>query len=272
LRIINQTPNNSDKRTKIYIYTESHTAIQRLQKIQDLGPGRDIVQKCAILAQSLQNKGIETTIRRVPKGSKIQGTIIADNLAKKGAKSISNLENPISLYQIRRRLNQSIKEKWICYWNRNKKGRHYLQFQPKITQKTIKTYTDRRTWTAYIQLKLGHGYFRSYLSRLQQYETDKCIGRCKGIQSPSHLFLSCYHYREDQKKLKDQLKEIFPETEIITLTEIYNEKSRQIVYDYLKKTRIATRDWLLGLEKEDEETESQEAGTQEEEQEEEETE
>jgi hypothetical protein len=126
LRIINQTPNNSDKRTKIYIYTESHTAIQRLQKIQDLGPGRDIVQKCAILAQSLQNKGIETTIRRVPKGSKIQGTIIADNLAKKGAKSISNLENPISLYQIRRRLNQSIKEKWICYWNRNKKGRYYL--------------------------------------------------------------------------------------------------------------------------------------------------
>jgi hypothetical protein len=60
-------------------------------------------------------------------------------------------------------------------------------------------------------------------------------------------------------------KEIFPETEIITLTEIYNEKSRQIVYDYLKKTRIATRDWLLGLEREDEETERQEVETQEEE-------
>jgi hypothetical protein len=110
------------------------------------------------------------------------------------------------------------------------------------------------------------------LSRLQQYETDKCIGRYKGIQSPNHLFLSCYHYREDQKKLKDQLKEIFPKTEIITLTEIYNKKSRQIVYNYLKKTRIATRDWLLELEKEDEETESQEAGTQEEEQKKEETE
>jgi sulfur relay (sulfurtransferase) DsrF/TusC family protein len=60
------------------------------------------------------------------------------------------------------------------------------------------------------------------------------------------------------------------ETEIITLTEIYNEKSRQIVYNYLKKTRIATRDWLLGLEREDEETERQEVETQEEEQEEEE--
>jgi hypothetical protein len=79
------------------------------------------------------------------------------------------------------------------------------------------------------------------------------------------LFLSYYYYREDQKTLKNQLKEIFPETGIITLTEIYNEKSRQIVYDYLKKTRIATREWLLGLERENEEIERQETETQEEE-------
>jgi hypothetical protein len=58
-------------------------------------------------------------------------------------------------------------------------------------------YIDKRIWTAYIQLKLDHGYFRSYLSRLQQYKTDKYIGRYKGIQSPNHLFLSYYHYRED---------------------------------------------------------------------------
>jgi hypothetical protein len=77
-----------------------------------------------------------------------------------------------------------------------------------------------------------------------------------GIQSPSHLFFSCYHYREEQKELEKQLKELFPEKEIITLTEIYAEKSRQIVYDYLKKTRIATRDWLLGLEKEEEREEN----------------
>jgi hypothetical protein len=76
-----------------------------------------------------------------------------------------------------------------------------------------------------------------------------------GIRSSNYLFFSCYHYREEQKKLKKQLKELFPEKEIITLTEIYTEKSRQIVYDYLKKTRIATRDWLLGLEKEEEERE-----------------
>ena len=41
----------------------------------------------------------------------------------------------------------------------------------------------------------------------------------------------------------------------MTLTEIYSEKSRQIVYDYLRETRIATRDWLLRLEGEEEERE-----------------
>jgi hypothetical protein len=54
------------------------------------------------------------------------------------------------------------------------------------------------------------------------------------------------------------------------LTEIYTEKSRQIVYEYLKKTRIATRDWLVGLEREEEEIGRQGVETQEEEQEEEE--
>jgi hypothetical protein len=96
--------------------------------MQDLGPGRDIVQKCTILAQSLRDKGVETTIRWIPGHSKILGNEIADKLAKKGANSnsISNLENLTSLYYIKSRLKQSIKEKWINDWNKNKKGRHYL--------------------------------------------------------------------------------------------------------------------------------------------------
>jgi hypothetical protein len=78
-----------------------------------------------------------------------------------------------------------------------------------------------------------------------------------GIQSFSHLFFFYYHYRKEQEELKKQLKELFPEKEIITLTEIYTEKSRQIIYNYLKKTRIITRDWLLGLEKKEEEREEE---------------
>jgi hypothetical protein len=39
LKIIRNSPNNPNKDTKIYIYTDSQAAIQRLEKIADLGPG-----------------------------------------------------------------------------------------------------------------------------------------------------------------------------------------------------------------------------------------
>ena len=110
----------------------------------------------------------------------------------------------------------------------------------------MKSITDRRTWTAYIQLKLGHGYFRSYLYRLSKSETNRCTGACRGIQSPIHLYLSCHHYRAEQKELKDSLEAVSKRN--ITLADIYSEKNRQVVYNYLKKTRIATREWFLGQE------------------------
>jgi hypothetical protein len=78
---------------------------------------------------------------------------------------------------------------------------------------------------------------------------------CRGIQSPSHLYLSCYHYREEQKELQRKLKELYPKVERISLKEIYKEKSKEIVYNYLRTTRIATREWLLGLEEEEEQEE-----------------
>jgi hypothetical protein len=118
----------------------------------------------------------------------------------------------------------------------------------------VKSITDRRTWTAYIQLKLGHGYFRSYLYRLSKSETNRCTGACRGIQSPIHLYLSCRHYRAEQKELKDSLEGVSNRN--ITLADIYSEKNRQVVYNYLKKTRIATREWLLGQVEGEEEEEA----------------
>ena len=64
--------------------------------------------------------------------------------------------------------------------------------------------------------------------------------------------LSCHRYKREQKELKDKLKDLCPGREP-TLVEVYAEKSRQAVYEYLKKTRIATREWLLGMENEERE-------------------
>ena len=105
IEIININPTNPSLETRIYLYIESQVAFQRLQKVQDLGPGRDIVQKCAILAQSLRDKGVETTIQLILKNLKILGNKIADKLVKKKVNFITNLKNRVSLLYIRKRLN-----------------------------------------------------------------------------------------------------------------------------------------------------------------------
>jgi hypothetical protein len=237
------------KSTHIYIYTDSKAAIDRLRKLQDIGPGFNIVRKCIQIANHITSYGARIAIRWIPGHANIPGNEKADYLAKKGAK-IPQL-NPhikVSLTNIGRKLNKSIMDNWHNEWNRNTaKGRHYSKTEPRIARKPTKSITDRRTWTAYIQLKFGHGYYRSYLSRITKSDTDRCIGHCQGVQSPIHLYLSCQHYKEEQKELKSKLKDLFPRQQI-TLAEIYAEKSRQVVYTYLKKTRIATREWLQGLE------------------------
>jgi len=235
--------------TSVCIYTDSKAAIDRLKKLHDIGPGFSIVQKCIQLASRITSYGARIAIRWIPGHANIPGNERADQLAKKGANTPQlNPQIKVSLTNIRRKLNKSIIDDWHRDWDQNTaKGRHYNKTGPRIARKAIKSITDRRTWTAYIQLKFGHGYFRSYLHRITRSDTDRCIGRCQGIQSPMHLYLSCYHYKEEQKELVSQLKDLYPR-QLITLAEIYAEKSRQTVYNYLRKTRIATREWLLGLE------------------------
>jgi ribonuclease HI len=236
------------KNIYIYIFTDSQAAIDRIKKHLDIGPGYSIVRECIQLANRIAKLGARIAIRWIPGHANILGNEIADQLAKRAARTPQlNPYIKVSLTNIRRKLNKSLIDNWQKDWEENTaKGKHYSQFKPYIKRKAIKPTTNRRTWTAYIQLKLGHGYFRSYLSRIRQ-DSDRCIGQCQGIQSPIHLYLSCQHYKEEQKALISKLKDLFPR-QPITLAEIYTEKSRQVVYDYLKKTRIATREWLLELE------------------------
>src|SRR5262249_10183674 len=126
-----------------------------------------------------------------------------DQLAKKGANTpMPNPSIKVSLTNIGKRINKSIIDEWQGDWDRNTaKGRHYSHTRPRIARKTTKSVIDRRTWTAYIQLKLGHGYFRSYLYRIAKMDTPRCVGRCQGIQNPIHLYLSCQHYKDEQKQL-----------------------------------------------------------------------
>src|SRR5271156_2419282 len=63
--------------------------------------------------------------------------------------------------------------------------------------------TSRETASALYQLKIGHGYLKSYLYRLNHAENDRC--RCGRKETPEHLLLSCPEVGDARKHMRDSL-------------------------------------------------------------------
>ena len=93
-----------------------------------------------------------------------------------------------------------------------------------------------------MQLKFGHDYFRSYLHRLKDYNSSKCINRCNNQrQTPEHLFLNCIHYFDEIQHMKQTA-----DTKI-NLKMLFNTKiGNDILIKLIVNNKIATRKWILG--------------------------
>ncbi len=101
---------------------------------------------------------------------------------------------------------------------------------------------DRLTFSIFIQLKMKHDYFKSYLHRLSENNSDKCYEICNVRQMSKHLLLNCKHYKAEQRKFKKKAQ--LKNTNIILI--LFIIKIEIIVtLKYLKNTQIATRKWLL---------------------------
>ena len=64
---------------------------------------------------------------------------------------------------------------------------------------------NRLTFSIFIQLKMKHDYFKSYLHRLSENNLNKCYEICNARQTSKHLLLNCKHYRAEQRKLKKKV-------------------------------------------------------------------
>ena len=97
--------------------------------------------------------------------------------------------------------------------------------------------TDQATASTIHQLRLGHGFFRSYLIRLPNYDSTRC--QCsEPIQTANHLLLGCPLFREERERAG-----IGRETTIQSL--LFTAKGTEALIDFIQETRVATRRWLL---------------------------
>lgn len=64
--------------------------------------------------------------------------------------------------------------------------------------------TPREIASAFYQLKIGHGYIKSYLDKLGHASNDKC--RCGAKETAEHLLLSCPETGTARKYVGDSLR------------------------------------------------------------------
>ena len=93
-----------------------------------------------------------------------------------------------------------------------------------------------------MQLKLGHGYFRSYLVRFLDYSSNRYF-TCGIKESPEHLILHC----KNTKYVRDGLKKEFDIKEL-SLKNLFNTKiGQEFLFKFIEKTQTGTRNWLLQI-------------------------
>ncbi len=148
---------------------------------------------------------------------------------------------------IKKQINKEIKKQWLIAWNNSiKKENQYQKHTARVnlSYRSLKKLQkiNRLTFSTFIQLKMKHDYFKSYLHQLSENNLNKCYEICKARQTLKHLLLNCKHYRAEQLQLKAKAQ--FKNMNIILMLFIIKIE-RITMLKYLKSTWIVTRKWLL---------------------------
>ena len=172
----------------------------------------------------------------------------ADQLIKIATQEVSIIDNmkAIIISFVKKQICKKIKLQWLEIWKSSiKKENQYWKniLNVNLSHKSLKELRKikRLTFSIFIQLKMKHDYFKSYLHRLSKNNSNKCYEICNARQTSKHLLLNCRHYRAEQRKLKEKAQ--LKNTDII-LTLFIIKIERIATLKYLRNTWIATRKWL----------------------------
>ncbi len=125
----------------------------------------------------------------------------ADQLIKSIAQESSTINNmkAIIISFVKKQICKKTKLQWLNVWKSSIKKKNQYQkhiLNVNLSHKSLKKMRkiDRLTFSIFIQLKMRHDYFKSYLHRLSENNSNKCYEICNARQTSKHLLLNCKHY------------------------------------------------------------------------------
>ena len=229
----------------IWIFSDSQAALEGLAKGQNRA-NRALYRKIYDIAKEIKEKSVNIHLEWVPGHLGIYGNEKADKAAKHGTNQVEPASSELgtSISFLNRKLKEKVLSDWSNIWQKSRQSKHYKQFdmQPKLKASQIKL--KKLTWATIMQLKLAHGYFRSYLTRLPAYSSDICLN-CDSRQreTPYHLLFQCKDQSETRKRTIQKLDRQDQTLRSLFLT----KKGQNHLIQFLSESKIATRKWLLGL-------------------------
>jgi hypothetical protein len=186
----------------------------------------------------------------------IPGNERADLLAKEATKQTPNTRKT-SLALIQIKLKEQQRQEWaksIAEYTpkaiQNNSGSYPARFPLQTRKKLLLPKgTKRELASTFYQLKTGHGYNKSYLYRIGKTDSNLCS--CGIKQTPEHLLLRCIWYNNSRAKLKRNLGNKTLNLPLL----LHTKKGIKETLEFLKETKIATRQWYLGQVEEEEQDE-----------------
>ncbi len=235
------------KNSEIWVYTDSQMTLQRLNTKSNVNARlfNDIRQNLINLRQNQ----CQIRIQWISSCKSIIENKKADQLIKIATQEVLIIDNmkAIIISFVKKQICKKIKLQWLEIWKSSiKKENQYWKniLNVNLSHKSLKELRKikRLTFSIFIQLKMKHDYFKSYLHRLSKNNLNKCYEICNARQMSKHLLLNCRHYKAEQRKLKKKAQ--LKNTDII-LTLFIIKIERIATLKYLKNTWITMRKWLL---------------------------
>ncbi len=251
LQAINKTiaicSEEASEDSEIWVYTDSQMTLQRLKAKSNVN--LKLFNNIRQNLINLQQNRCHIYIQWISSCKNIIENEAVNQLIKGATRKrlTIDIRKRTIMSFIKKQICKETKLQWLNVWKSSiKKENQYQKHisNVNLSHKLLKEMRkiDRLTFSIFIQLKMRHDYFKSYLHRLSKNNSNKCYEICNARQTSKHLLLNCRHYRAEQIKLKE--KSQLKNTDII-LTLFIIKIERITTLKYLKNTWIATRKWLL---------------------------